>query len=211
MTTDTPGRLGIFGGSFDPVHYGHLLLAESCREQCHLDQVWLLPAASAPHKLQRADDQLPDIASRCCGWRSAVTRRCASARWKSIAVASATRSKRLKTIHQQLPTRELFFLMGADSLEDLPHWREPQRICQLAVPVVVRRAGSPEPVLGRRCSTWSMPSGWRCSKACQVTMPLIDLASTDMRQRVAQRPEHSLSHAARRREVHRDATACIAE
>ena len=43
-------RLGIFGGSFDPVHYGHLLLAESCREQCRLDQVWFLPAAVPPHK-----------------------------------------------------------------------------------------------------------------------------------------------------------------
>src|SRR6185436_16144022 len=43
-------RLGIFGGTFDPVHYGHLLLAESCREQLKLDQVWFLPAAVPPHK-----------------------------------------------------------------------------------------------------------------------------------------------------------------
>ncbi|HEY2894632.1 MAG TPA: adenylyltransferase/cytidyltransferase family protein, partial [Pirellulales bacterium] len=43
-------RLGIFGGSFDPVHYGHLLLAESCREQLSLEQVWFLPAAIPPHK-----------------------------------------------------------------------------------------------------------------------------------------------------------------
>ena len=39
-------RLGIFGGSFDPVHFGHLLLAESAREQCALDEVWFAPAAS---------------------------------------------------------------------------------------------------------------------------------------------------------------------
>ena len=43
-------RLGLFGGTFDPVHYGHLLLAESCREQCRLDAVWFLPAAVPPHK-----------------------------------------------------------------------------------------------------------------------------------------------------------------
>ena len=43
-------RLGIFGGSFDPVHYGHLLVAETCREAARLDQVWLMPAAVPPHK-----------------------------------------------------------------------------------------------------------------------------------------------------------------
>ena len=41
-------RLGIFGGSFDPVHYGHLLLAECCREQCRLDRVWFVPAGNPP-------------------------------------------------------------------------------------------------------------------------------------------------------------------
>ena len=46
-------RLGLFGGSFDPVHYGHLLLAECCREQCRLDEVWFLPAATPPHKQVR--------------------------------------------------------------------------------------------------------------------------------------------------------------
>jgi nicotinate-nucleotide adenylyltransferase len=43
-------RIGLFGGSFDPVHCGHLLLAECCREQCRLDAVWFLPAARPPHK-----------------------------------------------------------------------------------------------------------------------------------------------------------------
>ena len=46
-------RLGLYGGSFDPVHYGHLLLAECCREQCRLDAVWFVPAAVPPHKQNR--------------------------------------------------------------------------------------------------------------------------------------------------------------
>src|SRR5690606_34292107 len=48
--THKPMRIGLLGGTFDPVHYGHLLLAESCREECSLDQVWFLPAATPPHK-----------------------------------------------------------------------------------------------------------------------------------------------------------------
>src|SRR5262245_31594023 len=47
-------RIGIFGGTFDPVHLGHLILAENCREQGRLDQVWFIPAAAPPHKLDRA-------------------------------------------------------------------------------------------------------------------------------------------------------------
>src|SRR6187402_3253787 len=46
-------RLGLYGGSFDPVHYGHLLLAECCREALRLDEVWLIPAAVPPHKQDR--------------------------------------------------------------------------------------------------------------------------------------------------------------
>ena len=45
-------RLGIYGGTFDPIHYGHLALAEQCREQCGLDDVWFVPAAQPPHKLE---------------------------------------------------------------------------------------------------------------------------------------------------------------
>lgn len=162
MNTDTPGRLGIFGGSFDPVHYGHLLLAESCREQCHLDQVWLLPAAAAPHKQQR---QTTSSRHRVEMLRLAV----GGHRAMRVSTLEIDRGgvsytvDTLTTIHQQLPHCELFFLMGADSLEDLPHWRQPQRICELAVPVVVRRAGSPEPtpdVLSDLVST----SGWRCCR-----------------------------------------------
>src|SRR2546426_12277321 len=45
-----PKRLGVFGGSFDPVHWGHLLLAETCRDECSLEEVWFLPCGQPPHK-----------------------------------------------------------------------------------------------------------------------------------------------------------------
>src|SRR5687767_12213264 len=52
-TYDTVMRLGLFGGSFDPVHFGHLILAEFCRETARLDQIWFIPAAKPPHKKGR--------------------------------------------------------------------------------------------------------------------------------------------------------------
>ena len=119
-------RLGLFGGTFDPIHLGHLILAEQCRESCALDRVWFVVAGEPPHK--RGD-------------RTAVAHRLEMAR---IAVAGhpafavseieATRPgphysvETLESVHRERPDDELFFLIGADSLNDLPSWREPGRI-----------------------------------------------------------------------------------
>jgi nicotinate-nucleotide adenylyltransferase len=78
----------------------------------------------------------------------------------------------------------LFFLMGADSLADLPNWREPQRICSLAIPVVVRRAGAPEPddtVLSRLMTEERLA----IARQNRVEMPTIDLSASEIRRRVA--------------------------
>ena len=78
----------------------------------------------------------------------------------------------------------MFFLMGADSLEELSTWREPERICQLAVPLVVRRAGSAEPDIGKLAHLVDAERLGEI-RQCQVTMPVVELSSTDIRQRVA--------------------------
>ncbi len=91
----------------------------------------------------------------------------------------------LAAIHGQRPDAELFLLLGADSLADLPHWREPERICALAIPVAVRRAGSADPNYdGLRALV--PPERLAECQQHQVTMPLVGLASRDIRTRVAQ-------------------------
>lgn len=183
MTHGSPRRLGVLGGTFDPVHYAHLLLAETCREQCHLDEVWLLPAASPPHKLRHhatsARHRLEMLQLAIGGHDQLRTSRLEIDRG-GISYTVET----LETIRQQLPETELFLLMGADSLEDLPNWREPERICQLATPVAVGRANAPKPSL--QCLRHLVdPDRLERFKSSQVTMPTIDLASTDLRHRVA--------------------------
>ncbi len=183
MSNEPPNRLGIFGGSFDPVHYAHLLLAESCREQCSLDQVWLLPAASAPHKLARSATSARhrvEMLRLAIGGHETLRVNTLEVDRGGVSYTFET----LESIHQQLPHTELFFLMGADSLEDLPHWREPQRICALAVPVAVRRSGSPEPSY-EPLRDLVDADRLRAFKNNLVTMPIIELTSTDLRQRVA--------------------------
>jgi nicotinate-nucleotide adenylyltransferase len=176
-------RLGIYGGSFDPVHYGHLLLAECCREALRLDEVWLVPAAVPPHKQDRqrasAKARLEMLELALSGHEQL--------RASAIEIERGGVSYTVETlaaIREEQPETTLYLLMGADSLHDLPTWREPARICELALPVVVCRGGSSPPDFGALAS---LVAADRLAeiKAAQVQMPLIELSSTDLRHRAA--------------------------
>src|SRR5438876_493008 len=176
-------RLGLYGGSFDPVHYGHLLLAECCRETLRLDEVWLVPAAIPPHKQSRerapAKARLEMLELALAGHEQIK----ASTLEIDRGGVSYTVDT-LAAVRHLHPEATLFLLMGADSLHDLPTWREPARICELAIPAVVHRGGAAEPdfsVLTPLVSTERIAE----IRAAQVEMPLIELSSTDLRQRVA--------------------------
>lgn len=175
-------RLGIFGGSFDPVHYGHLLLAETCREQCALDQVWLLPAAASPLKQDRhvaAARHRVDMLRLAVGGHPAMQISTLEIDRGGVSYTVDT----LTAIHAQQPEAELFLLMGADAVADLPQWRAAARICELAILVVVRRAGTAEPSFDR-LQTVTSPQRLELFRAHQVTMPIVELSSTDIRSRV---------------------------
>ena len=174
-------RLGIFGGSFDPVHLGHLLLAETCREQCQLDEVWFLPASLPPHKRTRRlasdQDRLEMLKLAIAGHQAF--------RVSTLEIERGGISYTVETlanIRQEQPDTELFFLMGADSLVELPTWKDPQRICELAIPLVVRRAGSPVPDLEVFAAIASSVRREEISRY-QIEMPVIEISSTDLRER----------------------------
>jgi nicotinate-nucleotide adenylyltransferase len=176
-------RLGIFGGSFNPVHYGHLLLAESCREQARLDEVWFIPNALSPLK----QDQPPAAAKHRIEMLQLAIGGHESFKVSTIELDRGGISYTVDTLAEiaaQQPQAELFFLMGGDSLADLPLWREPQRICELALPLVVRRHGSPEP---RYDMLAGLVSAERLKAVRQMTvdMPIIELSASDLRRRAA--------------------------
>lgn len=176
-------RLGVFGGSFDPVHYGHLLLAEYCREQCRLDAVWFTPAAQPPHK-QRAE--LTDARRRVEMLQLAIGGHPAfDVCERELARGGVSYTvDTLNELAAEDPQRELFLLLGADSLADLPGWREPGRVCELATPVVVSRPGTAKPdydCLGHLVSAERLAD----FRKYHVQMPQIDLRSREIRRRVA--------------------------
>lgn len=176
-------RLGIFGGSFDPVHYGHLLLAEQCRETCRLDRVLFVPAATPPHKLEGLG-----ATSR----QRVEMLKLAIAGYERFEVSTVELDRggisytvdTLSNLRDEMPEDELFLLMGAESLAELPTWREPGTICKLATIVVAQRAGAPEVDFGV-LNELASPARLNEFRAAQFETPIIELSSTDIRQRVA--------------------------
>jgi nicotinate-nucleotide adenylyltransferase len=184
-------RLGILGGTFDPVHYGHLLLAEACREALGLDQVWFVPAAVPPHKQQREQTPGPQRVEML---ELAISGHAAfSVCQVEIARGGVNYTvDTLARLKDEDPLRELFFLLGTDSLLDLPTWREPARLCQLATPVVVCRSiagdnsGECGEALDLRGLANLLPADrLEAIRMHRVQMPRIDLTSSDIRQRIS--------------------------
>jgi len=176
-------RLGLFGGSFDPVHYGHLLLAECCREQCRLDRVWFLPAANPPHK---KGESLSPAEHRVAMLRLAV------AGHEPFEISTYEIDQggvsytvdTLRHFRQAHADDELFLLLGADMLADLPNWREAGEVCRLALPVAVPRPRAAN--LDFSClESIAPPERIDQIRRHQVAMPQIDISSTDLRRRVA--------------------------
>jgi len=175
-------RIGIFGGSFDPVHLGHLLLAECCREQASLGAVWFLPAAVPPHKqreLTPAPARIEMLELAVGGYLSFSI-----CRYETDRGGVNYTVETLEEFRRQNPADEFFLLLGADMFHDLPRWREPQRICELALPLCVRRAGEP-PLDFNALQGIAAAERIEAMRRHEVEMPLIALSSSEIRRRVS--------------------------
>ena len=177
-------RLGLYGGTFDPIHFGHLLLAETCRESASLDEIWFIPNARSPHKqhvsMRQPQHRIQMLQLAIGGHASfRVWTREVDRGGLSFTVET------LEEIHASHPDDQLFLLMGADSLVDFPRWKQPQRICQLCTPLVVRRPNSPPPDISLIVD-WLDEASREFIQRDPVTMPMIDISSTDLRKRQEQ-------------------------
>jgi nicotinate-nucleotide adenylyltransferase len=133
-------RLGVLGGSFNPIHYGHLLLADEVLEALGLDRLLFVPAAAPPHKpatqLAPATDRFEMVRLAIADHpRFAVS---------DLELRRAGPSYTVDTLQELAAGGDrLFYVVGSETFLDLLTWREPRRIAQLARLVVIPRAGSP--------------------------------------------------------------------
>jgi nicotinate-nucleotide adenylyltransferase len=176
-------RIGLYGGSFDPVHQGHLIVAECCREQARLDKVLFLPAAIPPHKQDRP---LTEAAHRVEMLRLATGGHPAFA----ISTDEIDRGgvsytvdtlARLKAAH---PADELLLILGPDALADLPTWREPATILARAEIIAVTREGVDDVraiVAAPQLAALLGPEKARRVVENRVTCPAIGIRASDLR------------------------------
>jgi nicotinate-nucleotide adenylyltransferase len=183
-------RVGVFGGTFDPVHTGHLILAEQAREQGRLDEVWFVPAPRPPHKdepdLTRFEQRVEMLALALAG--NPAFRIDELEKERSGPSYTVDTLAELRRRH---PSHEFFLLVGSDTLVDLPHWHEPVRVLEQAGLLVMARPGSVVPTVEQLRAQLPM-SGEAPLRLQVVETPQIDISSRDLRRRAAS--GHSLRY-----------------
>ena len=168
--------LALFGGSFNPPHVGHQVVAEACADAADLGRVLWMPAATPPHK--RDDPALAPPATRLRMTEAAVA---GNARFavSDVEVARAGVSYTVDTLRALAAdgAGPLALIVGGDSLAGLPSWREPEAIARLARLVVYRRPGDGVDV-------GALPD-WLARAVTVVDGPRLAVSSSEVRARIA--------------------------
>ena len=163
-------RLGVFGGTFDPPHLGHLIAAQELHHQLGLDRLLLMPASVPPHKRDR---QVSPAEIRLEMLRAAVVgdERFEVSELELRREGASYTVDTLRELRAEHPDAELFVAIGADQVSELDTWREPDEIAKLATVVAFARSGQ------------AVPSSRR--EVRRVEVPELHLSSTLIRARVA--------------------------
>lgn len=163
-------RIGLFGGTFNPPHVGHLVVAEAAREQMRLDRVVWMPSARPPHKAVGVSAQHRLAMARLATADHPAFE--ASDRELGRAGRSFT-ADTLEAMRAAHPDAQWWLVVGEDSLATLPAWRDPDRIVAQARLAVYRRAG-----VAAYASPFADRVDW-------LEAPRVEVSSTDLRARIA--------------------------
>ena len=177
-------RLGIFGGTFDPVHFGHLALAEECLAAANLDELWLVPAASPPHKggkkLSRFDQRKEMLELAIAGnEKFKVEPMEADRPGPSFTIDT------LEEIHKRKPDDELFLIIGGDSALEFSTWKDPAKIASLATIIVRIRPGFSMPTEQEFISQLGKELGVVPKVIFVAGPPFLDVSSSLLKERVS--------------------------
>lgn len=175
-------KIGVFGGTFDPIHLGHLLLAEQAREQLRLDRVLFVPALIPPHK------QAKRISSPAMRVQMLRLAGCEAPPFEISTIEldregvsyTVDTLRRLSANH---PSCDLTLIVGKDNLRDLHQWREPAALARLASVAYADRIEAA--TAGAAGNVEGVESGSATFRIERVAMPIIEISGRDIRERIA--------------------------
>ena len=177
-------KIGVFGGRFDPIHFGHLLLAESALRECELDRIIFVPTGVSPHKdnnnVVSGEYRIEMTNLAISGYEEY-----SSSRFEIDSKEISYTVNTLRHFKETMLDSELYLILGADMFNYLPHWCETAEICRLATPIVACRAGFPAPYF-ESLSQFVPHKRLETFHRFVVQMPQIELSSTQIRHRVAE-------------------------
>jgi nicotinate-nucleotide adenylyltransferase len=169
-------KVGIMGGTFDPIHMGHMIAAESAKDGLQLDEVWFMPTHQPPHKEQgpkASPGQRWDMVCRSiegCAYFRAVDM---ELKRKGISYTFDT----VLQLKNEYPDHDFYYIIGADMVQYLPHWQKIDEILEVISFIGLDRAGFE--------IEWEQIAPAIRRKVSMVTMPDIGISSTKIRSRRA--------------------------
>lgn len=171
-------RVGIMGGTFDPIHIGHLIAAEAAIECVGLDEVWFMPAHVPPHKSRQPEASAKQRLEMTELAVSGEPRFTASS-WEMDRGGVSYTLHTVKALQEEYPNTEWYWIIGADMVAFLPQWHGIEELIERIHFIGVRRPGTPWPLE-------ELPVEWR-GRILEADMPKLDISSTNIRKRVKDR------------------------
>ncbi|TWU00902.1 nicotinate (nicotinamide) nucleotide adenylyltransferase [Stieleria varia] len=177
-------RIGIFGGSFDPVHLGHLWIAETAMERLQLDALHWIPVAQSPLKARNplaSDQQRLEMLALAVSGRDGWVVDDREIRREGVSYTVDT----VEQLQAEMPDTDWYLIIGSDSLASMERWHEPEKLLRQVTLAVVQRGGQPE-------IEFSVLDGLvdaaRVEEFRQsvIKMPVIEISSSEIRERVGQ-------------------------
>ena len=175
-------KIGILGGTFDPFHNGHFMLAKTAYEQFALDEVWIMPNGNPPHK---RNIEQTDFKIRCDMIRIAIK----EAPYMVLCDYEGSEDsyhftyQTLGEFKKLYPENDFYFIIGADSLRDFPTWREPGIIAKLCTLMVACRDESGIDDLKTKIAEMKERYDANC---LILNSPMVDAASSEIRSFVSE-------------------------
>ena len=186
-------KIAFYGGSFDPVHSGHLAIADTLLDEFHLDEFVFLPASHAPHKLRQKPTSTYDRYAMLC-LATKDEQHMTVSRMEIEMPERPYSVETLSRLNEERPDDEIYFVMGADSWTDITTWREWERVLALTNHIVMTRPGYPigtahvsdeirARIVDLRSGTES--SGHAAKRSIYITDSVnYDISATDIRRRI---------------------------